>query len=295
MATKVGFAYGNTIPTTSNSKFTDGTLYFNTSNQKIYLRQGSNVRIFDGNNNSGLVNIYDKSRNVTSYNAVSAYIQNAPTTYSNSYTSSVSTATSWYSLYGQGVVSSTTLVNYAYGVTSDFDSALLTRGGVSRPPLNQAREIVFAVDLMNLSKAANNGTLVSGSTAFGFYPSKIIVHCYRTDASSYPVTNTSNYEAISTKPMFVGSVSLGPGELTYSSMGATAKFGTLQIELCPNASNAVYVSGKFFTVETEYQNKSKNTSASFSVSSAQYAYDPDGTTNYPNIEKHIYPLYIRYI
>ena len=162
--------------------------------------------------------------------------------------------------------------------------------------MNDATEIVFAVDLMNLSKAANNGTLVSGSTAFGFCPYEIIVHCYRTSASSYPVTNTSDYEATrSTKPMFVGSVSLGPGELSSSSMGATAKFGTLQIELCPNASNAVYVYGKFFTVKTEYQNHSKNTSASFSASSAQYAYDPDGTTRYPNIEKHIYPLYIRYI
>lgn len=295
MATKVGFAYGNTIPTTSTSKFTDGTLYFNTSNQKIYFRQGSNVRIFDGNNNSGLVNIYNVNRAVAARNAVAAYIQNAPTTYSNSYTSSISGATSWYSLYGQGIVSSTTLVDYAYGVTSDFDSALLTRGGVSRPPLNDAREIVFAVDLMNLSNAANRGTAVSGSTAFGFYPSEIIVHCYRTSASSYPVTSTSSYSSASTNPLFVGNVSLGPGSIGSSTRGASATFGTLQIELCNNASNAVYVSGKFFTVETEYQDTSKNTSTSFSATSAQSIYDPDGTTWYPNIEKHIYPLYIRYI
>lgn len=99
MATKIGFAYGNTIPTTSNSKFTDGTLYFNTSNQKIYFRQGSNVRIFDGNNNSGLINIYNAIGTVTAHNAVAAYIQNAPTKYSDSYTSSISGATSWYTMY----------------------------------------------------------------------------------------------------------------------------------------------------------------------------------------------------
>lgn len=95
--------------------------------------------------------------------------------------------------------------------------------------------------------------------------------------------------------MFVGNVSLGPGNLSSSTRGASATFGTLQIELCNNASNAVYVSGKFFTAETEYQDTSKNTSTSFSATSAQFTYDPDGTTRYPNIEKHIYPLYIRYI
>lgn len=296
MATKVGFAYGNTIPTASNIEFTDGTLYFNTSNQKIYFKQGSNVRIFDGNNNSGLVNIYNVSRAVTARNAVAAYIQNAPTRYSTSYTSSISGADSWYSLYGQGIVSSTTLVNHAYGVNSDFDSSFLACGGGSRPPLNDAREIVFAIDLMNLAKAANKGTAVSGSTAFGFYPSEIIVHCYRTSASSYPITNTSSYTSQTTYPMFVGNVSLGPGNIGSSSKGASATFGSLQIELCNNASNAVYVSGNIFNVEHEYQDTAKNTSASFYAASAQSIYDMDGSTIwYPDIEKHIYPLYIRYI
>ena len=37
------------------------------------------------------------------------------------------------------------------------------------------------------------------------------------------------------------------------------------------------------------------TSTSFSATSAQYQQDYDERTYYPNIEKHLYPLYIRYI
>ena len=134
MATKVGFAYGNTIPTTSTSKFTDGTLYFNISNKKLYMRRGSSVHVFDGNNNSGLVNVYSKNNTRSLINAAAAYIQPAPTTYSNYYASSISNATSWYELYGQGVISSTTLVDCAYESSSDFDDALSDYGEVSRPP-----------------------------------------------------------------------------------------------------------------------------------------------------------------
>lgn len=45
----VKFAYGSATPTTSTSGFDDGCIYFNTSAKKIYLRQGSSVYEFNGN------------------------------------------------------------------------------------------------------------------------------------------------------------------------------------------------------------------------------------------------------
>lgn len=42
----VQFFYGSTVPTTSN--LPTGGLYFNTSNNKIYLNSGSSITIYDG-------------------------------------------------------------------------------------------------------------------------------------------------------------------------------------------------------------------------------------------------------
>lgn len=55
----VKFAYGFTTPTTSTSGFDDGCIYFNVSSKKIYLRQGSSVYMFNGNDtttNNGITN-----------------------------------------------------------------------------------------------------------------------------------------------------------------------------------------------------------------------------------------------
>lgn len=296
MATKVGFAYGNTTPTTSNSKFTDGTLYFNTSNQKIYFRQGSNVRIFDGNNNSGRCNIGLKTGGSSYVDPVAVYIQNAPAvSYSSSYTSSISGYSSWYNLFGQGVISSSTLVNNGYGNAMDIDEVISDEGITICGSLANVKEIVLAVDLINLGKAINNGTAVSGSINFGYTPADVIVHCYRTSNSSYAACSTDDYQGTPGGEMFSGKVLLGLGSNSSSSQGASAQLCTLEFKLCPNASNAVHVNGRIFTIETEYNNTSKNKNVSFYGDSAQYMYDEYGETFYPNIEKHIYPLYIRYI
>lgn len=46
----VTFAYGKKTPTTATSGFNDGCIYFNTSSKNIYLRQGSSIYTFNGNN-----------------------------------------------------------------------------------------------------------------------------------------------------------------------------------------------------------------------------------------------------
>lgn len=296
MATKVGFAYGNTIPTTSTSKFTDGTLYFNTSNQKIYFRQGSNVRIFDGNNNSGRCNIRTKTGGSSYVDPVAVYIQNAPdVSYSSSYTSSISGYSSWYNLFGQGVISSSTLVDNGYDEAMSIDETYSNEGITICGSLANAREIIIAVDLINLSKSVNNGTTLSGAINFGYTPKDVIVHCYRTSNSSYAACNTDDYASTPGGEMFFGKVLLGLGSSTSSSKGASAQLCNLEFKLCPNASNAVNASVRIFTIETEYGNTSMNKNVQAYGDSAQYSYDEYGQTFYPNIEKHIYPLYIRYI
>lgn len=62
----VKFAYGSTTPTTSTSGFDDGCIYFNTSTNKIHLRQGSSVYTFDGNNTTYSYSSFPQLNKITS-------------------------------------------------------------------------------------------------------------------------------------------------------------------------------------------------------------------------------------
>lgn len=290
MATKVNFAYGNSVPT-GLSQFTDGTLYFSSTNKNIYMKQGGKTTIFDGNNTTNVLSSTVYSHNKVSYEYAATYIQNAPQSINNSYTSSISGAISWYSLFGQGNLSSTTLVDTSYQHDYSIDEAY-SYNTVEVPSLALAHEIILAVDLINLAKASTNGTSVTNSSHFGFTPADAIIHCYRTTASNQSTCDTTSDSGTAGKEMFFGKLLLGLGNNTSSSSGSTAELCSLQISLCPNASNAVKLIGRIFHIATA---SDKNTSVSFNATSAKYAYDYDEQFYYSNIEKHLYPLYIRYI
>lgn len=291
MATKVNFVYGTTNPTWS-TKFTNGMIYFNTSLNNIYLKQNGSITVFNGNNDSGLVGISNAGGVLSKINEASTFIQNAPMKIGSSYTSSISGATSWYSLFGQGKASSVDMVNSSWNTDSDIDTTYSDVAGTSCPILSSAKEIVIAVDLSYLAQAANGGNYVSGSGNFGYTPSDVIVHCYRTTESDTSACETTNSGGSPGGAMFVGKILLGLGNNAYSSDGAEADLCSLKISLCMNASNAVSIVGRIFKIASGSE---KNTSKTFYGTSAQYAYDMGKETYYSNIEKHLYPLYIRYI
>lgn len=56
--TNVTFAKGTTVPTIYTSGFDDGCIYFNTSDKKIYLRDGNLVSVFNGNDSVNYVDDY---------------------------------------------------------------------------------------------------------------------------------------------------------------------------------------------------------------------------------------------
>lgn len=295
MATKVNFAYGTANNPIWSSNFTNGMIYFHTSYKKIYLKQNESTTIFDGNNNSGNCKIIDKSGTERLIDTAAVHIQDAPDSmYSSSYTSSISGYSSWYTLFGQDMVASSTVVDYGYNNAMNIDDVLSSQSS-SGPvgTLANAKEIVFAVDLINLGRSVNNGTAVSGIADFGFTPADVIVKCYRTTASDHAACNTTDYQDTSGKEMFIGKVLLGLGANTSSSAGAGASLCSLNISLCPNASNAVKFGARIFKIAS---GSGKNESVSFNGLSGQYQYEEYSEgIYYPNIEKHLYPLYIRYI
>lgn len=297
MATKVNFAYGTSQPeiTMSDDDFTNGTIYFNTQNKYIYMKQNGSVTTFDGNNTNNCTNVKVEkgfpSSDKTLYVA-SVQIQDAPQSYSNNYTTSITGAKSWYQMFGQGKVSSTDMVQYSYDMQNSIDYTYREYADIPQPPsIADAKEIVLGVDLVNLARAANNGTSVSGTSSFGFYPSDIIIHCYRTVASDISGGDLSG-NGTTGKEMFSGRVLLGLGDNSSTSQGPEADLCSLTVSLCHNASNAVSIDGRIFTIAS---GSSKNTSRVFFATSAQYNENMDEQTYYPNIEKHLYPLYIRYI
>ena len=155
--------------------------------------------------------------------------------------------------------------------------------------LYDAKEIVFAVDLISLGQSVNNGTGISGLN-FGYDAADIIVKCYRTTESEYAASNTIDTDYPG-GAMFIGKVLLGLGA---NFDGPRASLCSLTISLCMNASNAVNIDGRVFKIGTG--SGGGNESTSFSGLSGQYAHDEyDTGGHYPNIEKHLYPLYIRYI
>lgn len=297
MATKVNFAYGTSQPdiTMSDDDFTNGTIYFNTSNKYIYMKQNGAVTTFDGNNTNTCTDVKVETGFPTkdkTLRIASIQIQDAPQSYSNSYTTSITGAKSWYQMFGQGMASAGDMVQYSYDMQNSIDYAYMEYGNVPYPPrIEDAKEIVLGVDLINLARAANHGTSVSGSINFGFYPSDVIIHCYRTVASDISGGDMSG-NGTTGKEMFSGRVLLGLGSNTSTSQGPEADLCSLTVSLCHNASSAISINGRIFTIAS---GTSKNTSTSFSATSAQYQQNYDETTYYPNIEKHLYPLYIRYI
>lgn len=297
MATKVNFAYGTSQPdiTMSDDDFTNGTIYFNTSNKYIYMKQNGAVTTFDGNNTNNCTDVKVETGFPTrgkTLRIASIQIQDAPQSYSNSYTTSITGAKSWYQMFGQGMASAGDMVQYSYDMNNSIDYAYMEYGNVPYPPsIEGAKEIVLAVDLVNLARAANHGTSVSGSSNFGFYPSDVIIHCYRTVASDISGADFSG-NGTPGKEMFSGRVLLGLGSNTSTSQGPEAGLCSLNVSLCHNASSAISIDGRIFTIAS---GTSKNTSTSFFATSAQYQQNYDETTYYPNIEKHLYPLYIRYI
>lgn len=296
MGTKVKFAYGTSSPVLmSDEEFVNGMIYFNTNGNYIYLKQNGSVTTYDGNNTNNCTDVKVETgfpgRGKT-VRIASIQIQDAPQSYSNSYTASITGATSWYQMFGQGKASAGDMVQFSYDMNYDIDRAYSEYGDVPYPPdIADAKEIVLGVDLVNLARAANNGTSVSGTANFGFYPSDIIIHCYRTVASDISGSDMSG-NGTTGKEMFSGRVLLGLGSNTSTSQGPEAGLCSLTVSLCHNASNAVSIDGRIFTIAS---GSSKNTSRVFSATSAQYNENMDEQTYYPNIEKHLYPLYIRYI
>lgn len=295
MATKVNFAYGIQSPATMPEEFLNGMIYFNTQSNHIYLKQNGSITTYDGNNTNNCTDVKVETGFPTRDKTIriaSIQIQDAPQSYSNSYTASIAGAKSWYQMFGQGKASAGDMVQFSYDLNYDIDRAYDEYGDVPYPPdIADAKEIVLGVDLINLARAANNGTSVSGSSNFGYYPSDVIIHCYRTVASDTSGADLSGNGTVGNE-MFSGRVLLGLGSNTSTSQGPEAGLCSLTVSLCHNASSAISIDGRIFTIAS---GTSKNTSTSFSATSAQYQQDYDETTYYPNIEKHLYPLYIRYI
>ena len=112
----VKFAYGTSTPSTSTTGFDDGCIYFHTSAKKIYMRQGSTITTFDGNNTDTITKtgsgntsskIYlvgatsQSSTGVTTYSHDTAYIGTDGFLYTNSQRA----GTGWVTLNGATGVS----------------------------------------------------------------------------------------------------------------------------------------------------------------------------------------------
>lgn len=275
------FARGTTTPTYSTSGFDDGCIYFNTSTQKIYMRNGtssssSTVEIYDGNNNSTnsrRITIGGSSFTYTSYDMCK--IQSVPDEYSASATAGAS-STSWYNTFGQGVVSASEVSNQSYD--SGFDVAMSYYTSV--PPLESAVKIVVAVSPFYMAYVGKGGTSMTNAT---YLPYQCIVECYRTTKSAYPYSEdiTSTYN--SNGPMFTGHYFAGvTGSGTYTG------FGDIKLNLCCNGTNAI--DARFYTC--------KAGSSTFSTSSL-YCYSAaycnlDSNYIYSSIEKYVYPIAIYY-
>lgn len=275
------FARGTTTPTYSTSGFDDGCIYFNTSTQKIYMRNGtssssSTVEVYDGNNNSTY------SKRITIGGSASTYtgydmckIQNRPKEYEASATSGAS-STSWYNTFGQGVVTASALAGDSY--SSGFDEAMSYHTSV--PPLESAAKIVVSVSPFYMAYVGNGG---SSMTNGAYLPQGCIVECYRTTESAYPYTEDIMSSYSCNGPMFRGTCFAGvTGSGTYTG------FGQINLDLCCNGTNAIYAS--FYACRA---GSSTFSTSSLDCYSAAYCY-MDSSNIYSNIEKYVYPLAIYY-
>lgn len=208
-----------------------------------------------------------------------AYIQQAPL-YNANVTSTDGTAAgiTWWKMYGQNVVSSSNMIEESADM--GFDYAIANHA--DRPPLENAKWIDVAIDPWYLAYNANGGAAIPDSTpAFSSYPGQNIVRCYRTQTNNYADMDSTYPNATG---MFVGTRMLVPSGSSSSGL----YWGSITVELCCNATNAVHV----------HMYRYKATTSSCAVTgaskySAKYGGEEYVTTAVA-LEKFIYPLYIQY-
>lgn len=279
------FARGTTTPTYSTSGFDDGCIYFNTSNQNIYLRNGtssssSTVEVFKGTDTNNIPT-YTSAGVASSVSKAFVSIQSLPG-YGATATAGAS-STTWYNWIGQGVASASAIAQYAYD-DGDFDSAV--QDYKSLPPIQSAKEIVVAVSPFYLAYAANGGT---SGTGMSFLSSdSVVVRCYRTIEPNYPVEDPSSAYYPEGGSLFRGTYIGYSGYGASTSSGKSLQLYTMTIELCYLCGNGVYVSLGGWEI-----NGGGNTNTGGTFSGVSGGYGEIGTPR-PNIEKYIYPLFIRY-
>lgn len=287
------FARGTTTPTYSTSGFDDGCIYFNTSNQNIYLRNGtssstSTVEIFKGTDTNNIPT-YTSTGGSSSVSKSFCLIQRPTSTTSSGNTSPPSDMLTWYSWIGQGVVSSSTLSEVAADYGS-FDYAMSDYK--SLPPLESARAIAIGFSATYLLYHVNGGSGV-GQIAFGYYPYSHVVICHRT-AKYYPNYSTSDYNGYydsDVYPMFQGEITRFGSYSSSSTTGSCPYFSRIDFSLCMNGTNAVSVSAMTGQI---VGGSGTNSVTTCYGSSGAYMYDEYSSTYYSNIEKFIYPLWIQY-
>ena len=280
------FARGTTVPTYSTTGFTDGCVYFNTSNQNIYLRNGtsnssSTVEVFKGTDTLPQYRVRQSGGNFATINyqmPLSAYIQGVPMSADDP------NAVNWYNLYGQGVAQASALIHSTENV--GFDAAMEPIKDL--PPLDNARYIVCAVSLREIAHVIRGAGGTPTTMMLPIAPYMCIVTCYRTTESSC-CTDASNtdWSTVTTKPMFVGHCCP-----KIPNQGTTAIYTSdFLLYLCCNGTNDVYVQCHHNQVaENESANNICNMSPFANHSALMFdIYEPT-----PNLEKYIYPLYIQY-
>lgn len=281
----VKFAYGTRRDlSTSTSGFDDGCIYFSTSSKNISLRQGSSIYTFNGNDTLATAGYSMSGASVATLYAY-CNIQNVPVYKSGTDYQSSYDGTPWYTWIGQNVVSAKTLVSSSSSM--GFDYAIGQYKDL--PPIEYAKEIIVAIDTHHLSIAANDGT--SPDNILGFfsdYPEDCIVHCYRTRNSAR--ANDSTIPSASSA-MFSGYTHLSSINSTSDTFTNITRVG---VNLCVNGTNAIEVNlgaCRLQGGEAEFSSFVKQ-----DVPSGQYSnYSYWSTPTYPDMERHVYPIAIRYI
>lgn len=274
----VAFYRGTSIPTTST--LSDGGIYFNTSNKYIYLNSGGTLHTFKGTDTNNIP-VYTSIGQSTSISKASAYIQDLPTTTSASSTEGASSIT-WYNWVGQGVVSHSTFGNAVYD-HPDWDQVMSSYK--SLPPIAAAKEIVVAISPYYLAYHANGE---SSATGMSYLPTgQVVVRCYRTTQEAR-LNEAPTASHPTTGALFEGHTAGISGHSSSTSNGKSVQFYDITLRLCRQAGNAIYASLASFEIAG---GSNTNTGGSFYAVSGDY---PGEFTPRPNIEKYVYPLFIRY-
>lgn len=282
------FARGTTTPTYSTSGFDDGCIYFNTLNQNIYLRNGtssspSTVEIFKGTDTNNIP-IYTSTGGSSFVPKAFANIQSVPTDHATA-TQGASSLT-WYNWVGQGVVNHSTFAYDVYTAEDPDDWETAMSRYTSVPPISNAKEIVVAVSPYYLAYHANGGT---NGTNMSILPTEsVVIRCYRTTQDPCPNEDPSSGDPSTTDALFKGRTTGITGYTSSSADGKAVKFYEIQLGLCHQAGNAISASINGFHIKG-----GSNTNIGISVSADSGDYSGE-VTIHTNIEKYVYPLFIRY-